>query len=259
MTVYKKGSLGTYLLTTTLMTASLVACGGGGEDDSGTGSSGGTGGTGTSYAFVPPVVGSSRVYSETIVDNSNNTIEGLAYMRTVESVAADGTITESQQETTGPSARINGTIYSITTETQTYNSFGRETAYTYTESDGSPGACTYSPREGGAVPPLQVGQTWQLNYTLTCNANPAIDYAQNGSVVDVESVTVPAGTFTALKLQTTTVWTDSAGTTHTQTTTNWMDTATFHSVKESDTFVDSGTIPTNGYAVSRQIELSSTS
>jgi hypothetical protein len=248
----KKGFLGTYLMTA-LVTASLTACGGGGEEGSS------SGGTGTSYAFVPPVVGSSRVYSETIVDNSNNTIEGLAYMKTVESVAADGTITEQQQETTGASASINGTIYSIATETQVYNSFGRETSYTYTESDGSPGTCTYSPREGGPVPPLQVGQTWQLNYTLTCNANPAIDYTQNGSVVDVESVTVPAGTYTALKLQSTIVWTDSAGTTHTQTTTNWLDTASFHSVKESDTFVDSGTMPTNGYAVSREIDLSSTS
>ena len=151
MTVCKKGSLGTYFLTTTLMTASLVACGGGGEDDSGTGNSGGTG---TSYAFVPPVVGSSRVYSETIVDNSNNTIEGLAYMKSVESVATDGTITEQQQETTGPGASINGTIYSIATETQVYNGFGREISYTYTESDGSPGSCTYSPRAGGPVPPL---------------------------------------------------------------------------------------------------------
>ena len=253
----EKGFLGAYLMTTTLMTAGLTACGGGGEDGSNSG--GNSGGTGTSYAFVPPVVGSSRVYSETIVDNSNNTIEGLAYMKSVESVATDGTITEQQQETTGPGASINGTIYSIATETQVYNGFGRETSYTYTESDGSPGSCTYSPRAGGPVPPLQVGQTWQLNYTLTCNGNPAIGYAQNGSVVDVESVTVPAGTYTALKLESTTVWTDSAGTTHTQTTTDWLDTASFHSVKESDTFVDSGTMPTNGYAVSRQIELSSTS
>jgi hypothetical protein len=253
MTTRKKGFLGTYVLATGLVTASLAACGGGGEDGSN------SGGTGTSYAFVPPVVGSSRVYDETIVDNSNNTIEGISYMKTVQSVQTDGTIIEQQQEVSGPGGTVNGTNYSITTETQTYNNIGRETAYTYTESSGSPGACTYSPRAGGPVPPLQVGQTWQLDYTETCNNNAPIAYVQNGSVVDVESVTVPGGTFTALKLQSTIVWTDANGTTHTETSTDWIDTATFHSVKESDTLVDSGTLPTTGYAVSRSIELSSTS
>ena len=82
---------------------------------------------------------------------------------------------------------------------------------------------------------------------------------QSGTVVDVESVTVPAGTFTALKLQSTIVWTDNNGTTHTQTSTNWLDTTSFHSVKQSSTYVDTGTPPADGYAVSRQIELQSTS
>lgn len=242
------------LLVLYLLTAGLTACGGG---DGGNGSN--TAGTGTQYAFVPPIVNSSRVYAETVVDNSNNTINDIDYMETVLSVAANGVITEQQQSTNGGSATVNGTNYSIITETQTYNSFGRETGFTYTESDGSPGSCTYAPRDGGPVPPLTVGQTWQIDYTETCNANPAVQYSQTGTVVDVESVTVPGGTFTALKLQSTTVWTDNDGTTHTQTTTNWLDTASFHSVKESITYVDTGTAPVDGYAVSRQIELQSSS
>ena len=245
-----KGFLGLYL-----MTAGLVACGGGGDG----GNAGNTSGTGTQYDFVPPIVNSSRVYSETIVDNSNNTIEGIGYMETVRSVAANGVITEEQQSTNNAGGTVNGTNYSILTETQTYNNFGRETGFTYTESDGNPGSCIYAPYEGGPMPPLTVGQTWQIDWTETCNANPAIQYSQQGTVVDVESVTVPGGTFTALKLQSTTVWTDSNGTTHTQTTTNWLDTASFHSVKQSITYVDSGTPPVDGYAVSRQVELQSSS
>jgi hypothetical protein len=235
-----------------LMTAGLAACGG----EGGNGSN--TGGTGTAYAFVPPVVNSSRIYSETIVDNSNNTID-VGYMETVLAVAADGTITEQQQSTTGSGDSVNGTVYTLATENQIYNDFGRETGFTYTESNGTPGSCTYAPYAGGPMPPLKVGQTWQLNYTETCNANAPIDYSQTGSIVDVESVAVPAGTFTALKLQSTTIWTDATGTMHTQTTTNWLDTASFHSVKESITYVDSGTVPINGYAVSRTIELQSSS
>jgi hypothetical protein len=241
-------------LSLCLVTAGLSACGGGdgGSNDSN------IAGTGTAYAFVPPVGNSSRVYAETVVDNSNNTIN-LGYMETVLSLAADGTITEQQQSTTGTGDTVNGTDYSAITETQTYNNFGRETGFTYIESDGSPGSCIYAPYAGGPMPPLTVGQTWQIDYTETCNANPAIHYSQNGTVVDVESVTVPAGTFTALKLQSTVVWTDNNGTTHTQTTTNWLDTASFHSVKTSATIVDTGTPPVDGYAVSRETEFQSSS
>jgi len=241
-------------LTLSLMAAGLTACGGGGDG----GNDSNTAGTGTQYAFVPPVVNSSRVYTETVVDNSNNTINDIGYMETVVSVAANGVITEEQQGTTS-SATVNGTNYSVVDETQTYNSFGRETGFTYTESNGNPGSCAYAPFGAGPTPPLTVGQTWQLDFTETCNANPAIHYTQSGTVVDVESVTVPAGTFTALKLQSTIVWTDNNGTTHTQTSTNWLDTASFHSVKQSSTYVDAGTPPADGYAVSRLIELQSTS
>ena len=84
-------------------------------------------------------------------------------------------------------------------------------------------------------------------------------YEQTGSVVDVESVTVPAGTFSALKLQSTVTWTDSQGTTRTETVTNWRDTATSHSVKENITVVVGGTPPTTGYPVSRKYVLESIS
>jgi len=227
----------------------LVGCGGGGD---GSGSGGAT-----SYAFVPPVLNSTRVYDETVVDNSNNSI-AISYMVTVTTLASSGNIIE-QQQSIQSSPTVNGTNYTVPTETVTYNNGGRETGYTYTESDGNPGSCAYAPYEGGVMPPITVGQAWQLNYTRTCNANSPIAYTQSGTVVDVESVTVAAGTYMALKLQSTIVWTDANGTIHTETSTNWLDTATFHSVKQSETFVLSGTAPTEGYAVSREIELQSMS
>jgi hypothetical protein len=228
----------------------LAACGGNGDTNAP--------GSGTSYQFVSPIVDSSRAYTETIVDNSNNTII-VGYMVTVTAVAADGVITEEQQSTTGGGNIIDGTDYSIPTETVTYNAFGREIGYTYPESDGSEGSCVYTPYAGGPMPPLTVGQTWQINYTRACNGNPSIDYSQQGNVTAVESVAVPAGMFTALKLQSTITWTDLAGTTHLETATNWLDIATFHTVKQSISYQYSGALPTAGYAVSRQIVLQSTS
>jgi hypothetical protein len=107
---------------------------------------------------------------------------------------------------------------------------------------------------------VQVGQTWQIEYTLSCDDGAAtISYQQQGSVVDVESLTVPAGTFTALKLQSTLDWTDAQGTTRSETITNWRDTKTLYTLKQQIAITVSGTPPVNGYAVSRTLELESIS
>ena len=84
---------------------------------------------------------------------------------------------------------------------------------------------------------------------MTCGSNAPIAYTQVGSVVDVESVTVPAGTYTALKLQSTLSWTDSAGTTRSQTITNYRDVDTMYSVEEVVSVAYSGTAITHGYPV----------
>jgi hypothetical protein len=235
---------------TALCVFALAGCGGSGDNDPG---------AGTAYAFVPPVVNSVRSYSETLVDNANNTIL-IGYTQTVLAVAADGTITEMQQSTTGSSSIVNGTNYAALTETETYDGkSGQETSYLYTAASGAAVTCTYDPRDGGPEFPLRVGQTRTIDSTLACGSESAVDYDQTGSVVDLESVTVPAGTFSALKLQSTVTWTNLQGTTRTQTVTNWRDVATSHSVKESITIVVSGTPPSTGYAVSREIVLESIS
>jgi len=210
---------------------------------------------GTAYAFVPPVVNSTRTYSETIVDNANNTIV-IGYTQTVLAVAPDGTITEMQQSTTDGSTIVNGTNYTPLTETEIYDGVsGQETSYTYAAASGELTSCIYDPRDGGPDFPLRVGQTWSIHYTFACGSQSPVTYEQTGTVVDVESVTVPAGTFDALKLQSTVTWTNLEGTSRTQTVTNWRDIATSHSVKEEISIVVSGTLPTTGYPVSREIVL----
>jgi hypothetical protein len=241
--------LGRRVMMLLAQVAVLSGCGGGGDSNNP--------GTGAEYAFVPPVVKSTRTYSETFVDNANNTIV-VGYMQTVTAVAADGTITEMQQSTTGGPTFVDGTNYAPLTETETYDgTSGQETGYTYTDAGGNSVACTYDPRDGGPDYPLQAGQTWTIDYTFACGSETPVSYQQTGSVVDVESVTVPAGTFNALKLQSTVTWTNLQGTSRTETVTNWRDVATSHSVKENITIVVSGTPPTDGYPVSREILLES--
>lgn len=232
-----------------ILIAALEACGGGGSQSSP--------GSGTAYAFVTPVVNSTRVYAEVVVDNSNNSID-VGFSQTVQAVNADGSIMEMEESTTGGSAILNETNYAIPTETQSFNSEGQETSYVNVTNSPSI-MCTYDPHGDGPDWPLRVGQTWSLDYTLACGTAAAVSYAQSGSVVDVETVTVPAGTFTAIKLESTVTWTNSGGTTRTQTITNWRDVATSHSVKQVLSITVSGTPPSTGYAVSRQIQLESTS
>lgn len=103
-----------------MLIPTVGGCGGGGSHDSA--------GSGTSYAYIAPVLNSTRVYAEAIVDNSNNTIN-VGFSQTVQAVNGDGSVVEMEQSTTGPSAIVNGTNYAIPTETQTYNAQGQETGY----------------------------------------------------------------------------------------------------------------------------------
>ncbi len=235
--------------------ATWVLAGCGGDGGSGSGNSSGSG---MAYDFVIPVLNSMRTYGETVIDNSNNTID-IGYTQSVTAVNADGTVTELLQSTTGNSTIVNGTNYATITETQNFNAMGQETSYVYTAANGTLVTCTFDPHGDGPDWPLRVGQTWAIDYTLTCGTAAPVTYSQMGSVIDVESVTVPAGTYTAIKLHSTLTWTTSDGTTRTQTIANWRDVATSHSIKQEISITVSGTLPATGYAVSREILLESTS
>ena len=236
-----------YRLLSALLLLITASCGGGGSD-----------GGGTSYAFVAPVVSSKRAYAETILDNAHNTIN-LSYTETVTAVNPDGSYTVLQEDPNHESVIVNNTNYSIVTGTVAVNNSGQETGYTYADSNDATVSCTFTPHGAGPDFPITIGMTWTLNYSFGCGTQPPVSYVQSGSVVDVESITVPAGTYRAIKLQSTLTWTDAQGTTRTETVTNWRDAATSVSVKQSITISYSGTLPTRGYAISEEIVLESMS
>jgi hypothetical protein len=231
------------------LAASLTGCGG-------TSSDGSSGGNSTLHAFVAPPVNSQRLYTETISDNQHSVVL-LSYTETVTAVAADGSYTVVQQDPNNQSLVVDGTTYFIQMETLSINPSGQTTAYTFAAPGGVPITCTYAPNGPGPDFPVAVGETWTLDYTFGCGAQVPIAYVQNGAVVDIESVAVPAGNFTAIKLQSTISWTDALGTMRTQTVTDWRDMMTLVLVKESITIAYAGTLPITGYPVSTQIVLQS--
>jgi hypothetical protein len=225
------------------MAALVTACGGGDSAPP------------TTYEFVAPQTGFQRVYAETLIDNSNNTINE-SYSQTVTDVNADGSYVLLEEPISAPIV-VDGTTYSIPIETINVNNQSQNTSYSELEADGGTETCTYAPHGPGPGYPLTVGATWTIEYTVTCGTAAAITHTQDGNVLDVESVTVPAGTYTALKLQSTDTYTDAKGATISETTTNWRDIATLFSVKRTSTLVYSGTLPITGYAVSLQTVLQS--
>ncbi len=210
----------------------------------------------TSYQYVAPAVKSQRDYSQVVVDNSNNTINETI-TQTVTAVNADGSYVYTSEDPTHNSVTVNGTTYSIPTEMVNVNNSGQDSSYSFVASNGSTVTCTYNPHGNGPNYPLAVGNTWSEQYTLTCGSAAAIMFSQSGTVTDLESVTVPAGTFQALRLDSTVMWTTAGGTTITQSLTTWRDVVTQLTVKRTVSSAYSGTLPTNGYAMSTTLELQS--
>lgn len=219
---------------------------------------GNPGGAGMGYSFNAPSVNSRQTYAVTTIDNSRNTIHQTEQDTTL-AVNADGSYVFLHNDPTGDAITVNGTNYTVIPETYTESSSGQHLSFTYTAADGSTAACTFSPHGPGPNFPLTAGQTWTSDYTFACGGNAPVSYTQKGTVAGIESVTVPAGTFTAIKLQSTLTWTDAEGTTHTQSITTWRDTATDIVVKRVTDISYSGVLPANGYPVSITATLSSRS
>ena len=233
-----------------LLLAGLAACGGGSSSGSADSiPSSGSSPSGTSYKFVMPPVSAQRSYGQAVVDSANNTINGITIKDTVTADNPDGSYV-STEAGTPTSLVVNGTNYGAAPATITDSSSGQVLTDAFTPSGGTLITCTDNPHGGGPDYPVSIGQTWSMTDTETCSDGASNVFTQTGSVMDLESVTVPAGTFFALKLQSTISWTTAGGTTWTETETNWRDASTGYSVKNVITKTYTGTAPTNGYATS---------
>jgi hypothetical protein len=228
----------------------LAGCGGSSSDTSA--------GVGPEYPFTPPPLNSTRFYDETVVDNSNNTIN-LHFAVTVTAVNADGSYAILMTDPSQSTVIVDGTNYSIITETDSLNNSGQLLIQSNFAENARPVTCTFAPHGAGPDFPVRVEESWTLDYSYTCGNGTPVAYAQMGYVADIESITVPAGTYSTIKLQSTITWTDSLGTTRTQTISNWRDVATSILVQEIISIAYSGTTPTGGYPVSRKTVLLSSS
>ncbi len=197
----------------------LSACGGGGG--------GGSGSQSASYTFVEPSQGQSQTYAYTLT-NFDDTSAGYNYTSVIDQVNADG----SYLMTWVPhqsSYTLDGTKFGLSTETDTYDNKGQYIEY----ADGASAInsdfyCYYSYANGGQPASLSPGQSWVNTVSYHCTGSSIVNTEPSTTVtfVGIESVTVPAGTFSAYKFQyVQTSQGSQAGTSSTSTSTTWYDTS----------------------------------
>lgn len=210
----------------------------------------------TIAARTPPVVGSSSVIKQTILDNSNNTIN-LTVTSAVTKVNVDGSSAYSSTTNGGSVAKVNGTDYTVNSD----SSYAANGALLSTTFKTSNTVCSYAPAPQPVVWPLSVGLTWEKQWTESCqNGFSASLSLSNGQVLDVEPIVVAAGSFNAYKVQYQ-ITSTPAGINPLITSTKhtcWIDVLSRKTLKCSSSSSRSGGSPsTNGYAVSIDTELQS--
>lgn len=250
-------------LVLVLLLLGLAACGGGSSNVSGNPNSSGSpnsnNNNAVTYTFVTPTLGGQVTYKNTLIDNLNNTLN-RTFIRKITAVNGDGSFSYSNYDpsynsyTTGV---VNHTLYP---EAINANSVGQTINVTYTPYNGSLTTVTYTPHSGGVPSPLTLGQSWTYSFTQAySNSSTIINYSESGSFIGTESITVPAGTFTAYKFQRVATYLRPDGVAVTETVTTWKNTSGTFSpfLKSVATYGFSGAAPPQGSTVSDTNELMS--
>jgi hypothetical protein len=228
----------------------LAACGGGGQD-----SSPGSALASPSYQFRAPKAGAHLVYTASLADNLNNTLTRTV-TDDVTAVNADGSFAVHEEDPSHDIIVSGATDQTLYPTDFQYNAAGQPTAWTVAGRSGSV-QCTAS-GAAGAPAQLASGGSWSTSYTETCGSGPGTAFTQSGTLVGIESVTVPAGTFTAYKFVSTTTRTLN-GVTRVESSTRWRDQASGDSrtIKEASVFTYSGATPPAGALLQQVRELQS--
>ena len=229
------------------ITVSLAACGGGGtSNDSSSAQSS------AAYSVVAPTQGAQSIYSETLVDNLNNSVN-RNIINTILAVNGDGTFSVSFKDPNNNIVKTGTVDHSFYPQVYNYTSHGTEIDRTIIFPDGTSTKCVASSNNSDSSGnPRLPGETIHVSYTETCGISVPISYKITSLYVGQESITIPAGTYLAYKFQDTIVYTLPTGTTVTNSAIYWRSMTNLGNtlIKASDTYTYSGVTPPQGATVS---------
>jgi hypothetical protein len=198
--------------------------------------------TSTAYPEVPPGAGMVDLLATTYTDSQDNKVDE-SVQETVTAVNPDGSYTLSSSDPSGNDVTVDGITYRYDPRVSSYDSNGRVTGYTVVHPTGTV-SCQYSDFSAARPSPLHVGDSWSYTYTFTCSDQGPVQYTVAGQVLSAESVTVPAGTFDALKISDTVSWTSTTNEHVVESNTRWVDPANaFFTLQTQTTYARSGNVP----------------
>jgi hypothetical protein len=231
----------------------LAACGGGGGPGQATSAT--PPAPVQSYRFVAPKAGAHLEYASSLLDNQSNTLNRTV-TEDVTAVSADGSFGVHEEDPSHNRIVSGATDQSLYPTDYQYNAAGQPLAWTVAQPSGSL-QCTISGGGAGAPATLASGADWNAAYTQTCGG-VAVAETQSGTYAGIESVTVPAGTFSAYKFLSTTTRT-VGGITRIETSTRWRDASggETRTVRQASVFAYSGGTPPAGAPMQEVRELKS--
>ena len=244
--------------------ASLAACGGSGDSPPPPPPA-----LPQTFSYVPPALGAVDVWTRTLTDNLGTSVT-LQLRQRVTQQWPDGREILTYDDPSGVVETHDGLTFRTTPQTDDVAADGNVTDYTNTHLDGTQVTCTYGPATNGTAAAnvgrvtalaarrpqsISIGQTWTSTYTISCVGQAPVTYRATADVIGYETVTVPAGTFQAVKETVMLSYVDN-GVAGTASTTLWRDPAhSMFAVKSDETITHDGA--TTAYIARDQRELSS--
>lgn len=215
----------------------------------------------TAYPQVDPTVGSLDTFASQSVDDAGNTVDA-GYQQRVTKAGSDGSYELTQDDPSNQTVTVDGITYHFDKLVRTYGpaskNYNLDNTVEAVPGSNTPTTCRTSVQDGGHPRPFYVGQTWTIDYTVTCDTTGTTTAYEEVGVIDAaEPVTVPAGTFAALRTHGTISWTTRNGENVVQQYQAWIDPAhSFFTLKNIATYQRTGTLPAH-YVASQTVELQS--
>lgn len=198
--------------------AMLAGCGGGGDSPAPAPSPPAP----TVFSYVPPAIGETDVWTLTQTDTLGSSVSMQLRQRVTDGNDSGGRIF-TYDDPTGTRVVQDGLTFWAEPQTADISASGNTIDYTWTSTTGVQTTCVYGSAGsstggsleaadravalGGIRPQsLKPGDILNGSYTITCGSNAPITYSTMVSVLPLETITVPAGTFQVFREVVSTTW-----------------------------------------------------
>jgi len=200
--------------------ATLAACGGGGDSPAPPPAP--SPAAPTVFSYLPPAIGETDVWTLTQTDTLGSSATMQLRQRVTDGNDS-GARVFTYDDPTGTRVVQDGLTFWAEPQTANVSASGNTTDYTWTSTTGVQTTCVYGSAgsstgaslaaadravalSGIRLQSLKPGDILNGSYTITCGTNAPITYSTMVSVLPLETITVPAGSFQVFREVIATTW-----------------------------------------------------